>query len=154
MGGGTGGRPVRRPEGLMPDLDVEVHGERPGAHQPFHEVALPVGELGVDGCETGADSWLHRPTTLPPAEGARAARPSQRGQNHLCLSVLLGKQLLHPTEPSSTTLICPRASGTDAAGGFCSDLRQRTLLLPRAPREPARATFSSTHSVGAPGSCC
>lgn len=81
---GQEGDQLGDPKGSLPDLDVEVHGERPGAHQPFHEVALPVGELGMDGCET-ADSWLHRLTTLPPAEGVRAAQRSQRGWNNLFL---------------------------------------------------------------------
>lgn len=126
MGGGTGGRPVRRPKGLMPDLDVEVHGERPGAHQPFHEVALPVGELGMDGCETGADSWLHRLTTLPPTEGARAAPRSQRGWDNLFLP--FGKAVTSSYRTKLHNLDLPQASGTDAAGRFCSDLRQRTLL--------------------------
>lgn len=40
------------PKGAVPDLDMKIHGKCPGAHQPLHEVALPVGEFGVDSCET------------------------------------------------------------------------------------------------------
>lgn len=59
------------PQGSLPNLDVEIHGKRPGAHQPCHEVALPVGELGMDGCET-EDSWLHADNT-----------PTDRGRQSL-----------------------------------------------------------------------
>lgn len=69
MGEGQEGGQLGDPKGSLPDLDMEIHGERPGAYQPFHEVALPVSELGVDGC--GETSRLHRLTTLPPTGGQR-----------------------------------------------------------------------------------
>lgn len=146
---GQEGHQLRDPKCSLPDLDMEIHGKCPGAHQPFHEVPLPVGELGMDGCGDTAESWLYRLTTLPPTGGAR--------ETYFCVF----RPAITSYKTRCTTWICHGASETGEdrkqAGKwvlFWSNLRQRVPLLPRALQEPRQGMFSSTHSVGAPGSCC
>lgn len=66
------------PKGSLPDLDMEIHGKRPGAHQALHEVPLPVGELGMDGCRDSRILVTQTDTA-----------PTHRGrQSHLVLPCL------------------------------------------------------------------
>lgn len=87
---GGAGRRSLRPQGSGPDLDMKIHGERPGAHQPFHEVALPVGEFGMDGCENKIPGYTL--TTLPPAEGAEGPEIS-RGDGQLISAFAVSGQV-------------------------------------------------------------
>lgn len=99
MGEGQEGDQLGDPKGSLPDLDMEIHRKRPGAHQPFHEVPLPVGELGMDGCGETAESSLQSLATLPPTGGARAT--------DFCL-FRPAITCLKPAVPP----VCPGASGT------------------------------------------
>lgn len=110
-GRGAGRRSGKSPKGSLPDLDVEIHGKRPGAHQPFHQVALPVGELGVDGCRDRSRFRLHRPQHPTPNRGRQSHPETAEGMEQV-ISAHPSQQSPHPIKPSSTTWTCRRASGT------------------------------------------
>lgn len=107
---------------------MEIHGKRPGAHQPFHQVALPVGELGVDGCRERSRFRLHRLTTPHPQQRAPEP-PRDRGRD--------GTSYFCPPRPAITAsyktqlhnLDLPQGVGDEEAGGFCSGLPGGTAPL-------------------------